>query len=147
MCQQYIYLTSKLSLCNCCTYILYHKLSYLGEINFRITQPLIHLHIKSCPQCVGNILYKNMAPTLLSLPCFDYHYRLHHSQTPESFEGYPRLFDYHYRLHHSQTDLKRLPKSEMFDYHYGLHHSQTRFPNNQQQEQFDYHYGLHHSQT
>ena len=35
------------------------------------------------------------------------------------------LFDYHTRLHHSQTSFKNFTASISFDYHTRLHHSQT----------------------
>ena len=34
-------------------------------------------------------------------------------------------FEYHQKLHHSQTMIRLLFNMEMFEYHQKLHHSQT----------------------
>ena len=36
-----------------------------------------------------------------------------------------RRFEYHQKLHHSQTLLAALPITSVFEYHQKLHHSQT----------------------
>ena len=56
---------------------------------------------------------------------FDYHMKLHYSQTRCSGIGLSIRFDYHMKLHYSQTLSKGRSLSLMFDYHMKLHYSQT----------------------
>ena len=36
-----------------------------------------------------------------------------------------KKFDYHLKLHHTQTNSEDVPKEKKFDYHLKLHHTQT----------------------
>ncbi len=56
---------------------------------------------------------------------FDYHMKLHYSQTRRLLTLCWLLFDYHMKLHYSQTLPSALMKSNGFDYHMKLHYSQT----------------------
>ena len=57
------------------------------------------------------------------------------------------MFDYHMKLHYSQTQTKTEEDSVMFDYHMKLHYSQTNHEYDKNKDQFDYHMKLHYSQT
>ena len=78
---------------------------------------------------------------------FDYHQKLHHSQTKESLYIKSSWFDYHQKLHHSQTTSSIFFFVGRFDYHQKLHHSQTMLVSKSGKRLFDYHQKLHHSQT
>ena len=57
------------------------------------------------------------------------------------------LFEYHQKLHHSQTSSLSEVKHGEFEYHQKLHHSQTIPHIKGVQRKFEYHQKLHHSQT
>ena len=57
------------------------------------------------------------------------------------------VFEYHQKLHHSQTQQQVNPKTGMFEYHQKLHHSQTGLSTASEKLAFEYHQKLHHSQT
>ena len=78
---------------------------------------------------------------------FDYHMKLHYSQTFSDEELYTGLFDYHMKLHYSQTQMGGLFLFRVFDYHMKLHYSQTTTTPWTQADMFDYHMKLHYSQT
>ena len=56
---------------------------------------------------------------------FDYHLKLHYSQTSAPPDQQHTAFDYHLKLHYSQTHLLRILYKIQFDYHLKLHYSQT----------------------
>ena len=56
---------------------------------------------------------------------FDYHMKLHYSQTTTSRQLETKMFDYHMKLHYSQTPGIKYEKKQSFDYHMKLHYSQT----------------------
>ena len=57
---------------------------------------------------------------------FDYHLKLHYSQTGFRVYIILRLFDYHLKLHYSQTVCGVTHAANEFDYHLKLHYSQTQ---------------------
>ena len=57
------------------------------------------------------------------------------------------MFDYHLKLHYSQTRNDGTSDTGSFDYHLKLHYSQTAEPELSELAQFDYHLKLHYSQT
>ena len=56
---------------------------------------------------------------------FDYHIKLHYSQTVGALINVTLEFDYHIKLHYSQTHYTRTEDDYLFDYHIKLHYSQT----------------------
>ena len=56
---------------------------------------------------------------------FDYHLKLHYSQTVNFTQIKQVKFDYHLKLHYSQTQLEGVLNGIQFDYHLKLHYSQT----------------------
>ena len=56
---------------------------------------------------------------------FEYHQKLHHSQTSNNIIRQRLWFEYHQKLHHSQTECTSSGLSLVFEYHQKLHHSQT----------------------
>ena len=66
-----------------------------------------------------------MSPRELSSVLFDYHLKLHHTQTGRYSSAKAAKFDYHLKLHHTQTEDKDTQISLEFDYHLKLHHTQT----------------------
>ena len=78
---------------------------------------------------------------------FDYHMKLHYSQTLIKATANEIKFDYHMKLHYSQTVPNRLVWQHWFDYHMKLHYSQTSHSPHSKLLLFDYHMKLHYSQT
>ena len=78
---------------------------------------------------------------------FEYHWRLHYSQTwIYRFEHIPK-FEYHWRLHYSQTTFSQILNLLLFEYHWRLHYSQTGSSCGSYLPAFEYHWRLHYSQT
>ena len=78
---------------------------------------------------------------------FEYHQKLHHSQTGAAVVESYNKFEYHQKLHHSQTAMGVTLSSAAFEYHQKLHHSQTLTLALVGSPKFEYHQKLHHSQT
>ena len=78
---------------------------------------------------------------------FEYHQKLHHSQTTPQGKQLLREFEYHQKLHHSQTKSELANNYAVFEYHQKLHHSQTQHIVVSSLYKFEYHQKLHHSQT
>ena len=78
---------------------------------------------------------------------FNYHNKLHCSQTHFTTTLYHGLFNYHNKLHCSQTAVIVSLANPMFNYHNKLHSSQTWGRMHRLRGKFNYHNKLHCSQT
>ena len=106
----------------------------------RLAQP-------AADRMIRRVVIINSPILWLTCSLFDYHLRLHDSQTGGDCSMTPIIFDYHLRLHDSQTKRAAGGLKIAFDYHLRLHDSQTRLPACRRYRYFDYHLRLHDSQT